>query len=214
MQNKRILIIASHPDDEVLGCGGIISRFGKDNEISVAILGEGATSRGSGQEEVMKLKESATKVENVKEVMFFDLPDNKFDTLPLLDIVKKIENIVEKVKPEIVFTHFKNDLNVDHKITYLAVLTALRPKPDCSVKEIYSFEVPSSTEWSDESFLPDVFFEIDIEDKLKLLEGYQSEMREFPHPRSRKGVEALALFRGCSCGLKAAEAFKLIRKIK
>jgi LmbE family N-acetylglucosaminyl deacetylase len=150
-----ILVIAAHPDDEVLGCGGTIAKLSKKNEIFVLILGEGITSRNiidnKKIEELSKLKREmfgANKILGTKEVFIDDLPDNKFDTVPLLDIIKIIESHIQKINPDVVYTHHREDLNIDHRITFDAVLTACRPIEGNPVKKLLSFEVPSSTEWN------------------------------------------------------------------
>ena len=170
--------------------------------------------------EIKKLNQEiiqANKSIDIKDIFIYDFPDNRFDSVDLLDIVKVIEKIKNKIKPEIIFTHFENDLNIDHRITYQAVLTATRPMSDCSVKEIYSFEILSSTEWNYPlSFNPDVYFDISdtLKDKIKAMSYYESELKNFPHPRSLKGIELNAKYWGMRVGLDAAEAFKSIRIIK
>lgn len=224
---KKILIIAAHPDDEVLGCGGTAARLVKEgNEAYTLILGEGITSRDDSrqrekrEQDIILLKKQvheANGVIGIKEVFTLDFPDNRFDSVPLLDIVKVIETIKNKLKPDIVFTHYEQDLNVDHRVTYQAVLTAMRPTGGESVKEIYSFEVLSSTEWNYPlRFSPDVFFDISetIDMKVSAMEKYQSELREYPHPRSLKGIRLNAEQWGMKTGLQYAEAYKLVRLIK
>jgi LmbE family N-acetylglucosaminyl deacetylase len=223
----RILVAAAHPDDEVLGCGGTAARWVKEgNEVYTLILGEGITSRDETRQrkkreaEITELKKQihqANAVIGVKEVFTYDFPDNRFDSVPLLDIVKVIENIKNKVKPGIVFTHYEQDLNIDHRVTYQAVLTAMRPTAEETVKEVYSFEVLSSTEWNYPlRFSPDVFFDISetIDVKVEAMGKYQSELREYPHPRSLKGIRLNAEQWGMKTGLPYAEAFKLVRLIK
>ena len=225
--SKKILIIAAHPDDEVLGCGGTITRLIKEgHEAYTLVLGEGITSRDDRRErekreaEITQLNKQiheANAVIGIKEVFPYDFPDNRFDSVPLLDIVKVIETIKNKIKPGIVFTHAEQDLNIDHQITYRAVLTAVRPIAEETVKEIYSFEVLSSTEWNFPiRFSPDVFFDISetIDVKLAAMEKYRSELREYPHPRSLKGIRLNAEHWGMKTGLKYAEAFKLVRMVK
>ena len=223
MKNK-ILIIAAHPDDEVLGCGGMAAKQSKlGDEIYCLIMGEGENSR-SEQAEKLKIEKlqqdgrAAAAVLGFKEVVFLNFPDNSFDTVSLLSITKKIEEHLEKIKPNIVYTHFENDLNVDHRLTFQAVMTACRPCNDFCPREIYSFEVLSSTEWQSKQgkqFAPN--FYVDIEDaidaKKEALKKYTSEIRDYPHSRSIEGIEALARYRGLESGLKLAEAFCLIRKI-
>lgn len=224
---KKVLIIAAHPDDEILGCGGTIARLNKEGyKITTLILGEGISSRDDvrdvkkREKDILELKEEAKRANailGVREVFFHDFPDNRFDTVPFLDIVKAIEKIKNQIKPEIIFTHYEKDLNIDHQITYKAVITATRPLKGESVKEIYSFELPSSTEWSYPlSFSPDVFYDISetIDIKLKTFEEYKSELKEYPHPRSFEGVELIAKNWGMKVGLNYVEAFKIVRIIK
>lgn len=225
--NKKVLIIAAHPDDEILGCGGTIARLVREgHEAYTLILGEGITSRdekrdrAKRQKDIENLKgqiQKANKTIGVEKIFTFDFPDNRFDSMPLLDIVKVIEDIKGKIKPDTVFTHYQKDLNIDHQITYRAVLTASRPLPDETIKEIYSFEVLSSTEWNYPlSFSPDVFFDVSetIDLKLKAMAEYKSELRDYPHPRSLEGIKQNAQLWGIKSGLKYAEAFKVVRIIK
>jgi len=224
---KTILVIASHPDDEVLGCGGTTARLTSEgNCVYTLILGEGVTSRDKKRDrtkreneiaELRKQAENANKILGVKKLYAYDFPDNRFDTVPLLDIIKTIEKIKNSVKPDIVFTHHCGDLNIDHQITFKAVVTAFRPTKDESVKEIYSFEIPSSTEWNEPSFstyfMPDYFVNINksLEIKINALKEYETELRDFPHPRSLEAVEINAKHWGVKMGFEAAEAFKTIR---
>lgn len=223
---KKILIVAAHPDDEVLGCFGTVSKLIKEgNEAYTLILGEGKTSRVSDRneiknEEFKNLENEALKANQsigIKELFREKFPDNRFDSVPLLNIVKSVERVKNKLKPDIIFTHFYNDLNIDHQITYKAVLTATRPMPNESVKEIYSFEILSSTEWNFPTlFSPDVFIDISqtLEHKIDAMKFYNSELCNFPHPRSIEGIELIAKIQGLKVGLKNAEAFKLVRAIK
>ena len=223
---KKILVIAAHPDDEVLGCGGTLAKHVKDgNQVFALILGEGITSRftkneiGFGCKELKALKNHITraaKILKVKKTYLFDLPDNRFDSRELLDIIKLVEKVKNEVKPDVIYTHNRTDLNIDHRITFDAVLTACRPLQEETVKEIYSFEVPSSTEWNfPHSFQPTVY--VDIADTMKTktaaMKAYKSEVRKWPHPRSEEAIVTLAKKRGCEVGLFFAEAFELIRKI-
>ena len=224
---RRILVIAAHPDDEVLGCGGTVARrVAEGFEVSTLILGEGITSRDDKSQKrkregsLKSLKRNiykANAITGVKNLFLFNFPDNRFDTVALLDIVKVIEKVKEKVKPDIIYTHHKNDLNIDHRITYNAVLTACRPIAGNTVKEIYSFEVPSSTEWNyPYLFSPNAFVDISgmIKKKIKAFKYYKSELREFPHPRSKETIEAIARHRGSVSGVEYAEGFEVIRIVK
>ena len=224
---KKILAIVAHPDDEVLGCGATLARLIKEGyEANTLILGEGVTSRDKKRDiknrdkEISALKEQArqaNKILGIKEIFFHDFPDNRFDTVPLIEIVKVIEEVKLKIKPDIIFTHYRKDLNVDHQITYNAVITATRPLKGETVKEIYSFEIPSSTEWAYPlSFSPNVFFDVTetIDIKLKALHVYVSEMRDFTHPRSEEFIKLNSKLWGVKAGLMNAEVFQGIRIIK
>lgn len=221
---KSILVVAAHPDDEVLGCGGYIAnQVRSGGEVFVTFLSDGVTSRlgNLGLQEIESRRNAArlaSKVLGVSDVSFGDFPDNKLDASPLLEVIKSIETVVERIRPQIVLTHFRGDLNIDHRIVNQAVLTACRPAPKQGVKEILFFEVPSSTEWQvpteGEAFAPNWFEDISqtLELKIKALMMYEHELREWPHPRSVKAVEYLARWRGSSCGVDAAEAFVLGRR--
>ena len=224
---SKVLVVAAHPDDEVLGCGGAIAKLAEGYDIYTLILGEGITSREISDEEkkeelkeLKKQSDEANKILGVKKVFFEKFPDNKFDTVPLLDIIKRIEGYISKIKPGIIYTHHYGDLNVDHRITFNAVLTACRPQKNSIVKRIYTFEVLSSTEWNNQTrgniFIPNTYIGISrtIDKKLEAMKCYESEIRNYPHPRSLEGIKILAQKRGLEVGLKFAEAFCLIREIE
>lgn len=224
----KMLVVAAHPDDEVLGCGGTMARYAREGyDVFVAILGEGETSRQASRAQVdpQKLQvlgdnaKAAAKVLGVSELFSYQLPDNRFDSVPLLDVIKIVESLIARLQPQTVFTHWAGDLNIDHVITHRAVMTATRGIQGGPVKELYAFEVPSSSEWSfgqfGGSFNPNVFIDIagTLQHKLDAMACYQGESRVFPHPRSSEALSALAKYRGSHAGLAAAEAFELIRKI-
>ena len=221
---KSILVVAAHPDDEVLGCGGYIAnQVRSGDEVFVTFLSDGVTSRRGnlGLQDIESRRNAArlaSKVLGASDVSFGDFPDNKLDASPLLEVIKSIEAVVERVRPQIVLTHFGGDLNIDHRIVNQAVLTACRPTVDQVVKQIMFFEVSSSTEWQvpteGEAFVPNWFEDISqtLELKVKALLMYEHELREWPHPRSVKAIEHLAHWRGASCGVDAAEAFVLGRR--
>ena len=218
-------MVAAHPDDEVLGCGGFIAaRVKSGDEVDVTFLSDGVTSRdknlGISEIEARRIAaRSASNVLGVKDVSFVDFPDNKLDSVPVLEVIKTIESVIRRVQPSIVVTHFGGDLNIDHRIVNQAVLTACRPTANQVVKQVMFFEVPSSTEWQvpteGQAFVPNWFEDISqtLELKVKALMMYEHELREWPHPRSVKAVEHLAHWRGASCGVDAAEAFVLGRRI-
>ena len=223
----KILVVAAHPDDEVLGCGGTIAKSVQNgDEVYCLIMGEGVSSRYehrelAKKEELKALKAEAQKaaeILGIKKVFFKDFPDNRFDTVPLLEIIKAIREVKEKIKPDFIYTHYQGDLNIDHRITFEAVLTACRPLVGETVQCIYSFEVPSATEWNapDKQFTPNVF--VDISDtfnkKIEALKAYKSEIRKYPHPRSPKSLEIIGKRWGLVVGGGLVEPFILIRWIK
>jgi len=222
-------VVAAHPDDEVLGCGGTISRLSDEgHDVYVAILGEGITSRyperpqanPSKIEELRNACKKAADYLGVKDLFIHQLPDNRFDTVPLLDVVKIIEELVERIEPMSIYTHHGGDLNIDHVITHRAVMTAVRPVKDCPVKDLYAFEVASATEWAFHQFQPVfkpmAFWDIStsIHQKIEALGCYESEVRIFPHPRSPDAIKASARRWGAAVGFDYAEAFELIRTVR
>lgn len=223
------LVIAAHPDDEVLGCGGTIARLADEGwTVHVVIVAEGVTSRDIKHDsakhedelsELVKCAKLANRILGSKSVKLLTLPDNRMDEMVLLDVVKIVEAEIEYHRPAMVLTHHAGDVNVDHSVIHDAVITACRPQPGHSVKTLLFFEVPSSTEWrpsvSGMQFAPDYFYDVtnSIDRKLEALNAYAPEMREFPHPRSIKAVEHLARWRGATTGRAAAEAFMLGRAI-
>jgi len=178
--NKKVLVIAAHPDDEAIGCAGTIAKHvANGDEVHLLFMTDGVGSRLGSDESALQRKSAADKAAEILGVSSsqnFDFPDNKMDSIPLLDVVKKVEDGIGKYQPEIVYTHHVGDLNIDHQVTHNAVLTACRPQPGFCVKEIYVFEVMSSTEWSSigtAPFLPNMY--VDISDywdvKKKVLQG-------------------------------------------
>lgn len=219
---SKILVVAAHPDDEILGVGGTILKHIKNgDEVSILILGDGETSKGAKANILKRQRQAqkAGKTLGAKEIILEKFPDNSFDAIPLLKIVKKVEEILQKVKPEIVYTHFFYDLNIDHRLTFEAVLTACRPQPNFFVKKILAFETPSSTEWqikdAQHAFCPTEYVDISkfINKKIEALKIYKSELREYSHPRSIEGMKILSKWRGLEVGLRYAEAFQVIRTL-
>ena len=225
MKKNNVLVVAAHPDDEVLGCGGTIAKHSTDGDnVTVLLLGRGLTSRKNKSaekdfEKLMKSAQNANKILGVQRLEILDFPDNRLDGVDLLDLVQEIERIGALVKPDVVYTHFPNDVNVDHQAAFEAVITAFRPIPNSKVKKIFCFEVSSSTEWRPQTgklgFSPNHFVDIrkTFAKKLKALGAYSSEMRQWPHARSLRAVKALSEWRGATVGVQNAEAFQLVRSI-
>jgi LmbE family N-acetylglucosaminyl deacetylase len=224
---KSILILGAHPDDEVLGCGGTIAKLAQEGaEIHVAFLADGVSSR-TGDKDTQQAElvarcaaaQKACDILGVQTVYFGEFPDNRMDTIALLDIVKPIEELIAKYRPDTAFTHHAGDVNIDHRRIHEAAVTACRPQRGHPVKTLLCFEVPSSTEWqlpgSAPCFTPNWFVDISdtLDRKLTALDSYAAELRGWPHPRSRRGVEYLARWRGATVGVDAAEAFILGRKV-
>lgn len=223
--SKRAAVVVAHPDDEILGCGGSIAKMASEGiAVHVLVLGQGLAARGkSGSALISSLKElrvcgqKANQAVGSHKVVFLNFPDNKFDSVPLLNITKAVESFIVSVKPIEVFTHSRQDLNIDHRICAEAVMTATRPLPGSFVRSVYAFEVLSSSEWNfGKSFSPNMFIDISahIDAKKKAISEYISEIREYPHPRSLKGVETLASYRGIQSGFFYAEAFSAMRILK
>jgi N-acetylglucosamine malate deacetylase 1 len=221
---KTVLVVAAHADDETLGCGGTIARHVEEGDVvHLVLMADGVHSRTeSSKADYVRRIEASKRAQSILGISFLqslELPDNKMDSVPLLEIVQRLEPILEEIQPSVVYTHHHGDLNIDHRLTQAAVMTACRPVPGSSVREIYGFEVLSSTEWATQqssSFLPDYYVDItqQLLTKLDALEAYAEEMRNPPHSRSMAHVEVLAHHRGYSVGVDAAEAFEVYRIIR
>lgn len=220
-----VLVVAAHADDEALGCGGTMARHAAAGDaVHVAFMADGVGSRRGDDPDTEaarrnRARDQALQLLGVRSVQAFGWPDNAMDRIGLLDIVKPLEALIEKIAPDIVYTHHAGDLNIDHRLTQQAVMTACRPSPGSTVREILAFEVLSSTEWTPPGhapFVPDVFIDIQAhwDAKRRALEAYADEMRPAPHSRSLAHVQALAVHRGHSVGLGLAEAFMLLRAVR
>ena len=227
--HMNVLVIAAHPDDFVLGCGGTIAKLAEGGAaVHTAVVTQGSTSRLEKHERVdpeliPKLRAcsgDAASILGLTRIHYLDYPDNRLDSVDLLDIVKAIERVVAEVNPRIVFTQHGGDLNNDHALVFRATLIALRPMEKSGVDTLLAYEVPSSTEWAFQKFepvfRPNVFYSIETTLALKqrAMAAFTTETREFPHPRSHEALEALARRWGSVVGLKAAEAFELIWRIR
>ena len=220
---KSIAAIFAHPDDEILACGASLAKHASNGAVvRILLLATGLAARGPAETSALdELRDNARRAADVigaRSVEFGDFPDNRMDTVPLLDVVQAVEDFLGDTIPDILYTHHEADLNVDHQIVHRAVLTAHRPLPDRSANEIRSGEINSSTEWNAgycNTFVPNIFEPVwdTIDCKVKALECYEREIRDWPHPRSVKGVRTLAALRGMQCGTEVAEAFALVRRI-
>jgi LmbE family N-acetylglucosaminyl deacetylase len=223
-----VLVVAAHPDDEALGCGGTIARWAEEGvAVHLAFIADGIGARNdhsAAEQEALQSRraaaESAASILGATSVHFDDLPDNQLDSVPLLEVTQRVEALIEAHQPDTVVTHHAGDLNIDHRRVHQAVMTACRPQRGHPVRTILCFEVASSTEWqppgSGEPFIPNWFEDISatLPRKLAALDAYAAEMRDWPHPRSREGVEHLARWRGATVGCDAAEAFMLARALR
>ena len=221
-------MLAAHPDDEVLGCGGTIAKYTSQGHfVHVAFLSDGVFSR-QGERSILQqefeVRKAAAQLAlselGVTSISFSEFPDNRLDTIATIEVAKIIESLVIEFKPEIVFTHHFGDVNVDHKMVHEATVVACRSQPDYCVKRILCYEVPSSTEWQfpgkGQDFCPNYFVEISsfLEQKLLSLDHYKFEMRASPHPRSLNSIVHLAHWRGAAVGVDSAEAFMVGRIIE
>jgi len=219
-----VLVVAAHPDDEVLGCGGtIMNHTARGELVHILFLSDGVMSRdGAGDADVRARRNAAKMAANIlgADVEFADFPDNRFDEVCLLDIARRIEKTKSRIRPSLVYTHHGGDLNIDHQRTCQAVVTAFRPQPSELCSELYFFEVSSSTEWQFSlgvaEFRPQVAVDIAAywEKKVAAMDCYETELRPPPHPRSIHSTKALAAHRGSTFGMTLAETFEVgyIRK--
>jgi len=226
---QRILIVAAHPDDEVLGCGGTIARHADAGDaVQVLIVAEGATSRQEQRDRekaaneligLAQAAEAAGRILGAAAVELLSLPDNRLDSLDRLDLIKQIEQKIDQCQPQVVYTHHAGDVNIDHRRLHEAVITACRPTPGQPVRRLLSYEVASSTEWqppgSAPGFQPNWFVDITAQwsRKRQALEAYAAEICPWPHARSISALEHLARWRGAQVGVEAAEAFCLLRQL-
>jgi LmbE family N-acetylglucosaminyl deacetylase len=229
LEPNRVLVVAAHPDDEVLGCGGTIARHADaGDQVKVLIVAEGATSRQQQRnrlqagDELCTLAQAAQiagSILGAAGVELLHLPDNRLDSLDRLDLIKRLEERIDRHQPQLVYVHHAGDVNVDHRRLHEAVVTACRPTPGHPVRRLLSFEVASSSEWqppgSAPAFQPNWFVDISAQwqRKREALMAYASEMRPWPHARSLEALEHLARWRGAQVGVEAAEAFCLLRQL-
>jgi LmbE family N-acetylglucosaminyl deacetylase len=222
---KNVLVVAAHPDDEILGCGATMARHAAEGDrVMVLLMADGVGARNpenalAALAQRQNAARNANKILGVENVTLLTYPDNRMDTVALLDIVQDVEKLLRQCVPEIVYTHYSGDVNIDHRLVSEAVVVACRSTPGFPVRQLLFFETPSSTEWrppvSGMSFAPNYFVNVSsyIDLKLQALEVYSEELRAFPHPRSKMAVAHQAAWRGATVGVEAAEAFELARAI-
>jgi LmbE family N-acetylglucosaminyl deacetylase len=219
----RVLTVAAHPDDETLGAGGTMAwHTARGDTVWVCILSDGVTSRHDKVDLQAECARRACDTLGVDRLVMVGLPDQRLDTLCLLDVITPIERCIEELQPDVVLTHFPGDVNEDHRLVARATMVATRPVAGSPVRKVCAFEIPSSTDWAPpipgSIFAPNVF--VDIEDtldtKLLAMKAYSathvSEVRPYPHPRSVEALTAYAQRHGVAAGLMAAEPFMLLRE--
>ena len=220
---KKVAAIFAHPDDEVLACGGMLTKHASQgDDVAILILATGLTSRGEASsnelEALKKDSRNAAKAMGIDSVSFGDFPDNAMDGIPLLDVIKVVETFLANHPATVIYTHHMGDMNIDHQVTARAVLTAARPLPGAGDLTILAGEINSSTEYAPPPmapFTPTEYYDISdtLEVKINAMAAYKGELREWPHPRSLKALEHQARNRGAQAGMDAAEAFMTLRRI-
>lgn len=222
---SNLAVVVAHPDDEVLAFGGLMARQrARGDDVSVLIMATGLTSRDGAEgtssealEELRNNARAANQMLGVDDLTFATFPDNKMDSVAMLDVVKRVEEFLTTCKATVVYTHHPYDLNVDHAVVAQAVMTATRPLPGSSIKEVFAGEVLSSSEFSfpERRFVPQIYHDITgfVDQKCAALECYSGEIRDWPHPRSVDAIRAAARLRGSECGLEAAEALSVLRAV-
>ena len=221
---KKILIIAPHPDDEVLGAGGTIAKLvSQGHDVFAVLLCESSSPRYSMEMvDVLQNKAlQAGKILGIKDIFFYNFTNVQTNCIPMADMLQALSECLKRVKPQVIFTHHRADVHIDHQMVFKATLAAARSFDGSKIEQILCYEVPSSTEWAppfpDHTFLPNVFYDISdtIGEKTKAMSIYKSEMREFPHPRSIKALYTYARRWGIKAGIHGyVEPFELIRDIR
>ncbi len=218
----RILVIAAHPDDEVLGCGGVIARHvAQGDQVSVAVVtrGDPALFAAEFVNQVRHECREALAVLGIADLHFLDFPAPKLDMVPGHELADALRRLIHTLSAEVVYLPHRGDIHADHQAVFQATLVAARPIQNCPVRRLLCYETLSETEWAapfgDDAFIPTVFVDITatLSRKLEAMRCYTTQLTEFPHPRSLAGIETLARFRGVTVGVPAAEAFMLIREI-
>ncbi|MBN1461183.1 MAG: PIG-L family deacetylase [Armatimonadetes bacterium] len=218
MSDRRVLVIAAHPDDEILGCGGALALHSRNgDEVSVLIVCEGESVRYGAEDGVDQAActRRAADILGISQVCELGFPDQKLDTVPSIDLIRPIEELVASFCPHVVYSQFGGDVNRDHQLLFKAVLVAARPTQK-GLETLLVFDTASSTEWSfPRAFVPDTFVDISttLDLKLRAMAEYDTEVREYPHPRSLESLRYRAHAWGNQVCLDAAEAFMTVRRI-
>jgi LmbE family N-acetylglucosaminyl deacetylase len=218
----RVLAIAAHPDDETIGAGGTIARHvAQGDEVYWCVVTQ-AYSPPWPEETLIEARRQVDQVRDVlgiQEIFSCGFPTVKLNTVPYIDLCSALQQVVDQVQPEIVYTTPRDDINQDHRIVYEATLVATRPLPGSSIRRLLCYEIGPTARFGlpagSAGFVPNVFVDISryLDKKLEAARCYRTELREYPHPRSIEGLRLLAQERGLSVGLQAAECFQLIREL-
>lgn len=219
----NVVVLAAHPDDEILGAGATLAKHARAGDaVHAVVLAEGATSR---YEERMKESLHAAGARAARAIgfascRFESLPDQRLDAVPLIEVTQRIEAILDVLDPSVVYTHFSGDVNLDHGVVSRAVWTACRPYRFPNLKRVAVFETPSSTEWGapheGSGFRPNLFVDVSatLDAKIAAIECYESELRPYPHPRSARALRERAAYWGSVVGRAAVEPFMILREIQ
>jgi LmbE family N-acetylglucosaminyl deacetylase len=219
---KKILVIATHPDDEVLGCGATIARHvDAGDQVTIAIATRGAPDLFSDEfmARIRAELQAAQAVLKVTDVRFLDFPAPKLDTVPAHQVADAISKVIRSTECETIYLPHRGDIHADHRAVYQATLVAARPIDNLKVRQLLCYETLSETEWAPpigaDAFIPTVFIDISatLDRKLSAMKCYASQLKEHPHPRSLQSIEAQAHLRGATVGFMAAEAFMLVREV-
>ena len=214
-ETLSVLVVAAHPDDEVLGCGGTVAlHTGRGDRVWSLIACEGESMRYDDAHQAEQT-EAARTVLGVERVVALGLPDQRLDTLSLVDIITPLERVVDELRPQIIYCHHGGDINRDHQLLFEALLVATRPNRE-HIRAVLSFDTASSTEWGHpRSFVPDTWVDVTatLETKLAAMACYERELREWPHPRSLEGLRAKAHAWGAQVNAEAAEVFMTVRRV-
>jgi len=217
---NKILVLCAHPDDESLGIGGSLAlHAAKKDEIKVIFFCDGESSRGKSEKIIQKRQnqaKNACKILGIKHIKFLEYPDERLDTISILELVQQIEKFTHGWKPDILYTHFQGDINQDHKKIFEISMIYARPRPNYRINKILCYETPSSTDWGVTEFRPNVFVDVSkvMKKKISAIKKYKGEIQKFPHPRSVEAIINRAKFWGSKIGFKNAEALLLIRELR